>query len=161
MQQGIRIHMLAICVLASLTLGCTPAATNPPQPVVLPAAAPAKDPAPNESAPPPESNIPAPTEPPNEKAAIVAIKERGGSVTLDENDPNTPVVGVNLTLAKKVTDADLILVRGLKKLETLSLLYGQITDASLEQLKGLENLRTLDLSLTKVTGRLEQSQGSQ
>ena len=51
----------------------------------------------------------------------------------------------------KITDAGLVHLKGLTKLEYLNLSYTNITDAGLAHLKGLTKLETLSLSRTKIT----------
>lgn len=82
--------------------------------------------------------------------AIAAIKKLGGSVTVDEETPGKPVVKVYLR-GTKVTDTDLVYLKGLTNLRQLSLYDTNVTDAGLVHLKGLTKLRTLSLSDTKVT----------
>lgn len=50
-----------------------------------------------------------------------------------------------------VEDADMVLFRDLRWLETLNLSHHPISDSSLHHLTGLKNLKRLDLRNTKVT----------
>jgi hypothetical protein len=50
-----------------------------------------------------------------------------------------------------IGDAELIHLKGLKKLRTLHLNCTNVTDAGLEHLKALDNLQSLDLTSTRVT----------
>ena len=85
-----------------------------------------------------------------EKKAIAAIKKLGGKIKYDEKNPARHVIHVDF-YGTKVTDADLIALKGLPQLDFLRLCYTQITDAGLVHLKGLKNLRVLDLGHTKIT----------
>jgi internalin A len=82
--------------------------------------------------------------------AIAAIKKACGRVTIDENRPGKPVVGVRLT-GFPVNDGVLSRLKGLTQLRSLELQCAQITDAGLESLKGLTQLQTLNLEWTHVT----------
>ena len=85
-----------------------------------------------------------------EQKAIAAIKKLGGKVTFAERKPGKPVTGVDLSFTK-IIDADLVHLKGLTKLQTLSLINTKVTDAGLVHLKGMTNLQRLDLTDTKVT----------
>ena len=85
--------------------------------------------------------------------AIVAINLVGGRV---EKDPEEDFVRVDLWGAKvtdgvRVTDAELVHLKGLKNLGVLQIWATVITDAGLVHLKGLTKLEALSLSHTKVT----------
>jgi hypothetical protein len=89
-----------------------------------------------------------------EARAVAEIRKLGGLVTVREETPGRPAVGVSLTGG---TGTDAVLhdlkdhLRGLTQLQTLDLLHSQVTDAGLEHLKGLTNLKRLGLGQTKVT----------
>ena len=85
-----------------------------------------------------------------EKKAIAAIKKLGGKVTFAERKPGKPVIGVSL-FNTKITNAGLVHLEGLTKLQTLDLQNTKVTDAGLVHLKGLTKLQRLSLSFTKVT----------
>src|SRR6266446_10751126 len=85
----------------------------------------------------------------DEAAAVKAIKDLGGKVTVDDKQPSKPVVGVNLQFTK-VKDADLKVLKDLSALQTLSLLSTAVTDEGIKELKELESLRELDLRATSV-----------
>ena len=51
--------------------------------------------------------------------AVAAIEEMGGKVTFDDMVPGKPVVGVELSNSKLVTDASLVHFKGLTSLETV------------------------------------------
>jgi hypothetical protein len=85
---------------------------------------------------------PAPPKTPEEAEA--ALEKLGGDVKRDKLAAGKPVVGVRL-VGKKVSDADLVLLRPLGKLTELSLVALQITDKGLVHLKHLEELDRLDL----------------
>ena len=81
-----------------------------------------------------------------DKQAIAAIKEMGGSVTVQNNV--VVLVGFRGT---KVTDAGMKPLKGLIGLYNLSRDSTKVTDAGLEHLKGLTHLTILNLTDTKVT----------
>lgn len=85
-----------------------------------------------------------------EKAAIVYFDKLGGWVKVDDNRPGRPVIMVYLK-ATKITDAGLVHLKGLTKLQSLELDDTKITDSGLLHLKGLTNLRVLKLKGTRVT----------
>jgi internalin A len=82
--------------------------------------------------------------------AIAAIKKASGKITVDENSPGKPVVGLILT-GFPVNDAVMKHLKGLTQLRTLDLRYARFTHAGLEYMKGLTQLRALDLGGTEVT----------
>ena len=84
---------------------------------------------------------------PTPPEVVAAIKELGGKATVDKNKA---VVRVNF-YGTKVTDAGLVHLKGLTKLEFLSLSNTPVTDAGLKHLKELTKLQYLSLSNTKVT----------
>ena len=69
-----------------------------------------------------------------EKKAIAAIKKLGGEVTFDEKKPGKPVISVKLNNTK-VTDAGLVHLKGLSKLQTLFLQGTKVTDAGVKKLQ--------------------------
>src|ERR1700726_7008 len=73
----------------------------------------------------------------DEAAAIKAVKEFGGRVTVDAKQPGMSVVGVDFSYTQ-VTDAALKELKDLKSLQTLSLSQTKITDAGLKELKELK-----------------------
>ena len=86
---------------------------------------------------------------PTQDEVIAALKKLGGRVRVDENND---VVWLDLNIIRsKVTDAGLVHLKGLTKLEWLDLTNTMITDAGLVHLKGLTNLQQLHLCDTKVT----------
>ena len=87
----------------------------------------------------------------DEAAAVMAIKSLGGKVTLDDNQPGKPVVGVELNFNTKDTNVGLTELKQLKSLQTLNLDSAKITDAGLKELKELKSLQTLLLQGTLVT----------
>lgn len=74
------------------------------------------------------------------------LKKLGARITLDEQNR---VIGVNLG-ERRVTDADLIHLKGLQHLQELDLTRTRITSAGLVNIKGLSTLRRLFLTDTKV-----------
>jgi hypothetical protein len=76
----------------------------------------------------------------------------GGKFERDEEHPRQPVVSVDLSYKEgAVTDATLVLLKGLKSLRRLDLTLTRITAAGLVQLKDLHNLQALSLNATPVT----------
>ena len=69
-----------------------------------------------------------------EKKAIAAIKKLGGEVTFAEKKPGKPVIGVDL-YNTKVTDAGLVHLKGLSKLQTLVLVDTKATVAGVKKLQ--------------------------
>ena len=86
----------------------------------------------------------------SQDAAVTAIEELGGHVTIDTKSPNRPVTAVNL-FRTQVTDPGLVHLKGMTKLDLLILSDTQVTAAGLMHLKGLTNLERLNLYGTKVT----------
>ena len=107
---------------------------------------------PNVNSPEPLSSEPHGTEASiDETTAISEIKRFGGSVTVDEKSPGKPVIEVNL-VGSKLTDANLVYLRGFPELKWLSLGNARkITDAGLFHIKGLAKLEFLNLDNTQVT----------
>ena len=77
--------------------------------------------------------------------AVAAIEELGGKVKFGENNPDKPVVGVDLS-RQPVTDAKLEHLKDLTNLQELNLAGTKVTDDGLVHLKGMTNLQTLELS---------------
>jgi hypothetical protein len=116
--------------------------------------------------------------PPQQARAIAEIEKRGGKIEVDEQSPGKPVIGVRLGGAKdvdaalpfladlpslrsvdlsvakgaeSVTDAGLVHLAGMDRLQQLNLANTRISDKGLEQLQSLAALRSLDLHDTLVT----------
>ena len=87
--------------------------------------------------------------PAKRKAAIAAIGQLGGEVTVDEKKPGKPVIAVSFNNTK-VTDTELAHLKGLISLQNLNLQDTKVTDAGLIHLVGLTNLEDLNLSGTNV-----------
>ena len=85
-----------------------------------------------------------------ENTTAAQIRKLGGTVRINPRIKGKPVVLVALRGAA-VTDAKLVLLKGLTELQVLDLSGTQVTDAGLEHLKGLTSLQTLNLKRTKVT----------
>ena len=85
-----------------------------------------------------------------EKVAIAYFKKLGDEVKVDEESTGKSVIGLNLKNSE-VTDAGLVHLKRLSKLQKLYLPFTKVTDAGLVHLKGLTSLRELDLRGTKVT----------
>ena len=81
-------------------------------------------------------------------ADTVATLEKLGA-KIKRNEQGEVVEG--LLNGRKITDAGLVHLKGMTKLESLDFRYTQITDAGLVHLKGMTNLQTLSLRDTKVT----------
>ena len=82
------------------------------------------------------------------QSILMVIKELGGKLKFDKNKA---VVSVELWSKRKVTDADLLHLKGMTDLKQLVLLGTTVTDAGLAHLKGLKKLENLNLAATKVT----------
>ncbi len=87
---------------------------------------------------------------PGEAATVAAIQKLGGKVEFDEKSPDRPVIKVYLH-GTAVKDADLAVLKDLKKLQNLFLGKTKISDAGLEHLKTLPQLHTLSLNSTEVS----------
>jgi internalin A len=91
-----------------------------------------------------------------EEAALAAVKKLGGSVVRSSKLPGNPVTTVYLS-GKKVTDADLKVLAGLKHLDKmqnlmqLHLYQTNVSDEGLKELAGLKSLWVLSVGKTKVT----------
>jgi hypothetical protein len=77
---------------------------------------------------------------------IDSLKKLGARITLDEQKR---IVGVNLG-ERRVTDADLVNLKGLHHLQELDLTRTQVTGKGLVHIKDLPALRKLFLTHTKV-----------
>jgi hypothetical protein len=86
-----------------------------------------------------------------EERGILAVKMLGGIVERDSTVPQRPVVAVLLGLSKtKMTDADLVQLKGLSKLRELWLGNTQVTGEGLRHLQALKHLEHLELFQTPV-----------
>jgi len=85
----------------------------------------------------------------SKEALVKRIKELGGTVEFDEENPDKPVTAVKF-IRRGDTNAELKYLKGLTELKTLDLNFSYVTDAGLKHLKGLTNLQTLYLSQTRV-----------
>src|SRR5262249_18133567 len=81
----------------------------------------------------------------DEQKAMDALTKLGSKITLDENAPGKPVVGVDLR-GSAANDADLAGLKALPKLRGLNLGATGVTDAGLKELAALKALQTLDLT---------------
>ena len=97
-----------------------------------------------------KDSTPAPVSVESQEQPVEAIERLGGQITFDRNRPNKPVTDVDLS-STKVTDDELVHLKGLTNLQYLNLTGTKVTDAGLEHLKGLTSLKRLDLDGTKVT----------
>ena len=95
-----------------------------------------------------------PTDVPSDQSgddAVAALKKLGARIKQDDHGE---VVEVSIA-STKVTDADLVHLKGLTNLQSLVIgsfgSQSQITDAGLVHLKGLTGLQTLFLGGTKIT----------
>ena len=82
--------------------------------------------------------------------AITEIEKLGGSVDIDDANPEMPAVAVDFG-DTQVTDAGLVHLKALSELQTLRLAHTRVSDAGLLHLEGLTQLKTLDLFRTKIT----------
>lgn len=85
-----------------------------------------------------------------EKAAIAYFEKLGGKVTVDEKNPDRPVIELYLGYTK-FTNSDLVQLKRFTKLQKLNLCHTKVTDEGLKQLKGFTALTDLVLYGTKVT----------
>jgi hypothetical protein len=88
----------------------------------------------------------------SQEQAVSAIKELGGFVRFYEKSPTSPVKEVYLSAVSQLTDAGLVLLKGLTELQSLDLSITEVTDAGLVHLKGLTELQSLNLWGTNVIG---------
>ncbi len=84
------------------------------------------------------------------EATVREIEDLGGKITRDQDRPDKPVIGIDLSKAR-IGDADAATVAKLPALETLDLSETEVTDAGLAHLQGLSQLRELNLRHTKAT----------
>jgi Leucine-rich repeat (LRR) protein len=84
--------------------------------------------------------------------AIALIEKLGGTVKIDQKNPDKPVVAVNLH-GKKMTDEDLAACRGFSHLKDLDVMNTHITDKALllMAIRDKTELETLGLEFTNVT----------
>lgn len=82
--------------------------------------------------------------------AVAEIQKHGGKVERDDKAEGKPITAVNFA-TQPATDEALAALKGLDKLQKLTLNNTKITDAGLEQLKGLAGLQKLYLVDTQVT----------
>src|SRR5713226_2717871 len=68
--------------------------------------------------------------------AIAEIRRLGGEVAVDETRDGKPVVRVSLR-GTRISDEDLVHLKGLRQLRSLDLGNTLVSSAGLEQLKGL------------------------
>ena len=82
--------------------------------------------------------------------AVADIKQFGGRIKVDEDSPDKPIIRVYL-FKTDATDAALLHIGSLTKLQVLNLMDTHVTDAGLKNLEGLSQLRDLWLVGTSVT----------
>ena len=82
-----------------------------------------------------------------QEQAVAELENLGGEVT---TAPDGKVRRVRF-LDDRITDADLVRLKGLTSLFTVNLNDTQVTDAGLTHMKGLTNLKSLHLNNTQVT----------
>jgi hypothetical protein len=82
--------------------------------------------------------------------AVAEIQQAGGKVERDDKAPEKPVTAVNFA-TQPIADAALESLKGMDKLQKLTLNNTKITDAGLENLRGLTGLQKLYLVDTSVT----------
>jgi Leucine-rich repeat (LRR) protein len=74
---------------------------------------------------------------------VAALNKLGVGIKQDDHEV--------IIISDKITDADLVHLKGLANLQSLTLFRLKITDAGLVHLKGMTKLETLSLELTKIT----------
>ncbi|MEN6407387.1 MAG: hypothetical protein ABFC77_13070 [Thermoguttaceae bacterium] len=90
-------------------------------------------------------------EPPSlQEEAVAEIRLRGGKVTVDENDPIHPIIGVDMDDFHNV-GAKLRFVDGFKQLKQLSLSHTDLTDADLNRICRFTQLEKLHIGGTAIT----------
>lgn len=82
--------------------------------------------------------------------AVAEIQQAGGKVERDDKAPEKPVIVVNFA-TQPIADAALASLKGLDKLQKLTLNNTKVTDAGLEAIQGLTGLQKLYLVDTQVT----------
>ena len=85
----------------------------------------------------------------DQEKAIAALVKRGGHVFQDETQPDRPVISVDLD-ETEIDDAGLSNLKGLTRLQLLSIDGTRITDIGLANLKGLTSLTDLSLDNTEI-----------
>jgi Leucine Rich repeat len=84
-----------------------------------------------------------------QEKAIAGIKELGGVIILDENDPQKPVVEIDI--ARRIPKEALTHLQAFPKLQRLFLCFAHLDDQSLRVLKDMVNLKELDLTGNHIT----------
>jgi len=85
-----------------------------------------------------------------QQAAIAKVKKLGGSVEIDKENPESPVLTVSL-MDSRVNDEDLEFLKDLNGLQTLDLRSTKINGRGLLHLKDMKSLKTLLLHHTPIT----------
>ena len=94
-----------------------------------------------------------PTDVPSDQSgddAVAALKKLGARIKQDDHGE---VVEISIA-STKITDTDLVHLKGLTNLQSLVIgigLQSQVSDAGLVHLKGLANLEVLHLAATQIT----------
>jgi hypothetical protein len=86
----------------------------------------------------------------DEAEAVKAIEKAGGKITVDDKQPNKPVVAV-LLWGPGIKVEVLKELQELKSLQKLKMGGPWITDEGLKELKGLKSLQLLELRSPKIT----------
>jgi hypothetical protein len=83
-------------------------------------------------------------------AVLARIKQLHGDIQVDANQPDQPIIAVNLR-GPEVTNDDLALLAGMPNLKSLALEYVNVTNAGLAHLKNLPHIEHLSLTGTQMT----------
>jgi len=90
-----------------------------------------------------------------QKAAIAEIRKLGSIVKSADNNPGSPAIEVQFN---KITDAGLVHLKGLTRLQLLGLRDTKVTDAGLEHLRRTHQFETYASVLSVVMlARMERS----
>src|SRR5712664_248260 len=84
-----------------------------------------------------------------QEKAILAIKDLGGRIVVDENDPGRAVT--EISIVRRIPEEALIHFEAFPKLHSLFLCFTHIDDKGLQHLRGLVSLKQLDLTGNKIT----------
>ena len=83
--------------------------------------------------------------------SIAAIKSLGGKMQVDENRPGKPVIGVDFGWNKDVSGRDLVYLKGLPEVRSLTLEATHIGEDGLMHLQELTALTSLNVAATGAT----------
>src|SRR6266436_6106529 len=74
-----------------------------------------------------------------QEKAVLAIKDLGGRIVVDENDPGKPVT--EISIVRKIPEQALSHLESFPRLHSLFLCFTHIDDKGLRHLKGLVSLK--------------------